>query len=82
MRLTTALLFLFIPVVFGDNQEKAEKKALEQQAQAFVKEAKVLEKAGKLLEARTSYANSQSFAEKSFMRPLTMRARSLVSHSV
>jgi tetratricopeptide (TPR) repeat protein len=63
MRLTLALLLLFIPVVFADNQEKAEKKALEQQAQAFVKEAKVLEKAGKLQEARTHYANSQSFAE-------------------
>jgi tetratricopeptide (TPR) repeat protein len=63
MRLTTALLLLFIPVVFADNQEKAEKKALDQQAQAFVKEAKALEKAGKLLEARTQYANSQSFAE-------------------
>ena len=63
MRLTTAVLLLFIPVVFADNQEKSDKKALEQQAQTFVKEAKDLEKAGKLLEARTSYANSQSFAE-------------------
>src|ERR1035437_8439040 len=63
MRLTTVVLLLFIPVVFADTQEKADKKALEQQAQAFVKEAKVLEKAGKLLEARTHYANSQSFAE-------------------
>ena len=63
MKWTTALLLLFVPVVFADNQEKAEKKALEQQAQAFVKEAKDLEKAGKLLEARTRYANSQSFAE-------------------
>ena len=63
MRLTTVLLVLFIPVVFADNPEKAEKKALEQQAQAFVKEAKDMEKAGKLLEARTRYANSQSFAE-------------------
>ena len=42
MRLTTALLLLFIPVVFAENQAKAEKKALEQQAQAFVKEAKDL----------------------------------------
>ncbi len=63
MRSTTALLLLFIPLVFADNQEKAEKKALELQAQTFVKEAKVLEKAGNLLEARTRYANSQSFAE-------------------
>ena len=63
MRSTAALLLLFIPVVFADDQEKAEKKALEQQAQAFIKEAKNLEKAGKLLEARTHYANSQSFAE-------------------
>ena len=58
MRRTMALLLLFIPAVLADNQEKAEKKALEQQAQAFVKEAKDLEKAGKLLEARTRYANS------------------------
>ena len=58
VRRTMALLLLFIPAVLADNQEKAEKKALEQQAQAFVKEAKDLEKAGKLLEARTRYANS------------------------
>jgi tetratricopeptide (TPR) repeat protein len=63
VRWTAALLLLSIPVAFADDREKAEKKALEQQAQAFVKEAKDLEKAGKLLEARTRYANSQSFAE-------------------
>src|SRR4051812_48880701 len=61
MRLT--LLLLFVPALFGENQEKAEKKALDQQAKTFVKEAKDLQKAGRLQEARTHYANSQSFAE-------------------
>lgn len=45
----------FALVVLADNQEKAEKKALEQQAKTFVQEAKDLEKAGRLLEARTHY---------------------------
>src|SRR5882724_9322312 len=68
MKWTTALLLLFVAAVFtgnvfAGNQEKAEKKALDQQAKTFVQEAKGLEKAGKLLEARTRYANSQSFVE-------------------
>jgi tetratricopeptide (TPR) repeat protein len=54
---------LFAVGALADNQEKAEKKALEQQAKTFVKEAKDLEKAGKLLEARAHYANSQSFTD-------------------
>jgi len=39
---------LLLPAVFADNQEKTERKALEQQAKTFIKEAKELEKAGKL----------------------------------
>jgi tetratricopeptide (TPR) repeat protein len=63
MSRTAVLLLLCAPLVFADNQEKNEKKALEHQAQAFVKEAKDLEKSGKLLEARARYASSQAFAE-------------------
>ena len=47
----------------ADNPEKDQKKALEQQAKTFIAEAKALEKAGNLLEARAHYANSQSFTE-------------------
>ena len=57
------LVFIPVALAFADNQEKAEKKALEQQAKTFVSEAKVLEKSGKLLEARTRYAHSQSFTD-------------------
>ena len=60
---TVTLLLLLLPAAFAENQEKAEKKALEQQAKTFVKEAKDLEKAGKLQEARTYYTNSQSFTD-------------------
>src|SRR4051794_36677659 len=60
---TVTLLLLLLPAAFAENQEKAEKKALEQQAKTFIKEAKDLEKAGKLQEARTYYTNSQSFTD-------------------
>ena len=63
MRWTCALLLLTTAVSLADNQEKAEKKALDLQAKAFVKEAKDLEKAGNLLEARARYASSQAFTE-------------------
>jgi tetratricopeptide (TPR) repeat protein len=63
MRCTATLLLMFIPALFAGDQEKTDKKALEQQAKQFVKEAKELEKSGQLLEARTHYANSQSFTE-------------------
>ncbi len=56
-------LLLLVPTMFADDQEKAAKKALEQQAKTFVTEAKGLEKSGNLLEARTRYANSQSFTD-------------------
>ncbi len=63
MRWTATLFLMSIPAVFADDREKADKKALDQQAKQFVKEAKELEKSGQLLEARTHYANSQSFTE-------------------
>jgi hypothetical protein len=57
------LLLLSAPAVFADDQEKAQKKALEQQANELIKEAKELEKSGQLLEARSRYASSQAFWE-------------------
>src|SRR5450755_4294314 len=63
MKSTVIQIFLVSVLVLADNQEKAEKKALDLQAKTFVKEAKELEKAGKLLEARAHYANSQSFTD-------------------
>ena len=55
------LLLLSAPAVFADDQEKAQKKALEQQANELVKEARELEKSGQLLEARSRYVSSQAF---------------------
>jgi tetratricopeptide (TPR) repeat protein len=61
----TLIFFLLLvsPAVFADDQEKAQKKALEQQADQLIKEAKDLEKSGQLLEARSRYAGSQAFWE-------------------
>lgn len=56
-------LLLAVPVAFADDQEKAQKKALEQQADQLIKEAKDLERSGQLLEARSRYAGSQAFWE-------------------
>ena len=63
MKWVTVSLLLFAAVTLADNKEKAEKKALELQAKTFIKEAKELEKAGRLIEARARYANSQSFSD-------------------
>ena len=65
MRICRAIVLMVmpLPLAFADGQEKAEKKALELQAKTFVAEAKALEKAGKLIEARTRFANSQSFTD-------------------
>ncbi len=63
LKRTTLLLLLFAPALFATDQEKAERKALEQQAKTFIKEAKDLEKAGNFLAARKSYATSQSFVD-------------------
>ncbi len=63
MRWTCGLLLLIIAPVWADDQERAEKKALDLQAKAFVKEAKDLEKAGNLQAARARYASSQAFIE-------------------
>jgi tetratricopeptide (TPR) repeat protein len=57
------LLLLSAPAAFADDQEKAQKKALEQQANELIKEARGLEKSGQLLEARTRYVSSQAFWE-------------------
>ena len=57
------VLLLSSPLAFADDQEKAQKKALEQQANELIKEAKDLEKSGQLLEARSRYASSQAFWE-------------------
>jgi tetratricopeptide (TPR) repeat protein len=57
------LLLLIVPAARGDDQEKAEKKALQEHASGLLKEAKDLEKSGQLVEARARYANSQAFWE-------------------
>src|SRR5260370_42527642 len=57
------VLLLASPAAFADDQEKAQKKALEQQANELIKEARDLEKSGKLLEARSRYVSSQAFWE-------------------
>jgi len=57
------VLLLSSPAAFADDQEKAQKKALEQQAEEMIKEARALESSGQLLEARSRYAGSQAFWE-------------------
>ena len=59
----TLFLLLSAPVAFADDQEKAQKKALEQQANELIREAKGLEKSGQLLDARSRYVSSQAFWE-------------------
>lgn len=61
----TLSLFLLLsaPAAFADDQEKAQKKVLEQQANDLIREAKGLEKSGQLLEARSRYVSSQAFWE-------------------
>ncbi|HEV8487073.1 MAG TPA: tetratricopeptide repeat protein [Blastocatellia bacterium] len=64
MKLTLIFfLLLSAPAAFADDQEKTQKKALEQQANELIKEAKELEKSGQVLEARSRYAGSQAFWE-------------------
>lgn len=58
----TLFVLLWAPA-FADDQEKAQKKALEQQADQLIKEARELEKSGQLIEARSRYAASQAFWE-------------------
>ena len=60
------LIFLLLssaPLAFADDQEKAQKKALELQATQLIKQAKDLEKSGQLLDARSRYVSSQAFWE-------------------
>lgn len=62
--LTLTIFLLFsAPAAFADDNEKAQKKALEQQANELINEARGLEKSGQLLEARSRYASSQAFWE-------------------
>ncbi len=63
---TLILIFLVLlsaPAAFADDQEKAQKKFLEQQANDLIREAKGLEKSGQLLDARSRYVSSQAFWE-------------------
>jgi tetratricopeptide (TPR) repeat protein len=60
------LVFLFLalaPLGFADDQEKAEKKALEQQAKKLIDEAKALESSGQLVEAKARYAAALAFKD-------------------
>jgi len=62
--LTLTIFLLFsAPAAFADDNEKAQKKALEQQANELINEARGLEKSGQLLEARSRYVSSQAFWE-------------------
>jgi tetratricopeptide (TPR) repeat protein len=63
INLSLIFFLLLLSPVFADDQEKAQKKALEQQAEELIKEAKALESSGQLLEARSRYAGSQAFWE-------------------
>lgn len=51
------------PVVAADDLEKSQKKEMEAQAKAMMREAQQLEKSGQLTQARTKYAESQALIE-------------------
>jgi tetratricopeptide (TPR) repeat protein len=59
----TVLLLALVPAALADDQEKAEKKALQERAAELLKQAEDLEKSGELIEARARYANSQAYWE-------------------
>ena len=59
----TILLLALVPAALADDQEKAEKKALQERAGELLKEAEDMEKSGELIAARARYANSQAFWE-------------------
>src|SRR3984893_13219997 len=64
MRLIPILLaFAFCSTLAADDLEKAQKKDFEAQVKVMTAEAQRLEKAGKLAEARTKYAESQALLE-------------------
>ena len=64
MRLTAILVFLaFCLTAAADDLEKNQKKEFEAQVKVMTAEAQRLEKAGKLAEARTKYAESQALIE-------------------
>ncbi|HEY6308387.1 MAG TPA: tetratricopeptide repeat protein [Candidatus Angelobacter sp.] len=59
-----AFLFLTLaPCLFADDQEKTEKKALEQQAKTLLEEAKALENSGQQVEAKARYAAALAFKD-------------------
>jgi tetratricopeptide (TPR) repeat protein len=57
------LVFVLCSALAAENLEKTQKKELEAQVKAMTAEAKSLEKAGQLAEARTKYAESQALIE-------------------
>ncbi|HLW54504.1 MAG TPA: tetratricopeptide repeat protein [Candidatus Angelobacter sp.] len=62
----TKLFFLVLAlstIAFADNDEKAQKKALEEQAKTLLSEAKDLQKSGQLVEAKARYAASLAFKD-------------------
>src|SRR5579863_10323749 len=64
MRTTFILLALLLSsTLWADNLEKTQKKDMQAQAKAMIKEAEGLEKTGHLAEARAKYAESQSLIE-------------------
>lgn len=64
MRLTAMFVFLmFCFTATADDLEKNQKKEFEAQVKVMTAEAQRLEKAGKLAEARTKYAESQALIE-------------------
>src|ERR1700730_8402157 len=64
MRIKTILLVLiFSSSLAADNLEKTQKKELEAQVKTITAEARSLEKAGQLAEARAKYAESQALIE-------------------
>jgi tetratricopeptide (TPR) repeat protein len=60
---TTLLILTLSYCLSAENLEKIQKKALEAQAKAIVAEAKSLETAGQLADARIKYAESQAMLE-------------------
>src|SRR5258707_4106054 len=59
----TVLILVLSCGLSAENLEKTQKKELEVQAKVIIAEAKTLEKAGQLAEARAKYAESQAMIE-------------------
>jgi tetratricopeptide (TPR) repeat protein len=65
MQIRSILLLTLLACSFAlaDDAEKAQKKEMQSQAKASIKEAAILEKSGRLAEAREKYAESQALYE-------------------